>query len=625
MKRVLPTTLALLSGALLLFHGCGSSSNSTTACTPRAERSCSCPEQSSGTQVCADDGSSYGGCRCAGGSPDGTVIVNASAHNTVLGRPTDRSIAVSVLAASAGDSASVEWSATLDAAKTALVSPTSTAPVTSASGEPIVLEVTGLAADTQYFYRVVYTAKGGAAAPDALHSFRTQRAPGRSFSFGVQGDTHPERYSNKMFHPELFTLTMEQVRDRQPDLYFMLGDDFSAEKIIQDFKEANYGAGHKFYRAVEGSASYATYQSLPHPFLRTMLVDGEGAPQGYAQYRSMRESFLGVMANATALMLVNGNHEQAHSANLGGVFNNAAVWAADGRLKYYPLPGADGFYSGDERRMSPVNGYPTIAASDGLLRDYYAFTWGDALFVTVDPYWHSDAQSPDTPLYDGDKEQAWVATMGDEQYAWLKRTLEQSTAKWKFVFAHHVNGTGRGAAAVVPSSEWGGKLSDFQSKRPTWEKSIHQLLADTKVTVFFQGHDHIFSREVVDGVVYQSIPNPADNSYFAYNCDAYDPDTIRWQGAAGYGKYDPDYGVRLPNSGYVHVTVSAEVVRLDYVRTYRAIDLQTNPNGIFKGTEKNGEIAFSYSIPPQPGDGQAKDANMTCMGAAPPAGWVYNP
>ena len=70
----------------------------------------------------------------------------------------------------------------------------------------------------------------------------------------------------------------------------------------------------------------------------------------------------------------------------------------------------------------------SIAAQDGLLRDYYAFTWGDALFVTIDPYWHAD-EMPESTLYNGDATSAkdiWNATMGDAQYAWLKQTLDQA-------------------------------------------------------------------------------------------------------------------------------------------------------------------------------------------------------
>ncbi|HND12687.1 MAG TPA: metallophosphoesterase [Pseudomonadota bacterium] len=562
-----------------------------------------------------------------GTSPDGGIaeipLINPSLHNTVLGRPTDSSVAISVLADAAGDKMYIEYGTQIDAAGKTITDGKMSAAVASAKGEPMVMDLTGLGKDTKYYYRVHYQAGGSGDAADNIHTFRTQRAKGKAFRFGVQGDTHPERYNNKMFHSELFSLTMQQVRNRQPDLYFTLGDDFSSEKIIQDFKSANYPATYSFTRAVDGIAPYSSYQTLKNPFQNPMLVDGKSAPQGYAAYQDLRKQYFGIMANATALMLVNGNHEQAHLANIGGIFNNAAVWAADGRLKYYPLPAPGAFYTGDQSKLTAQNGYPTIAASDGLLRDYYAFTWGDALFVTIDPYWHSPTISPDSTLF-SDPEPKWGATLGDEQYQWLKKTLEGSDAKWKFVFAHHVNGNNRGGAGVVGVQEWGGEPG-FSTNRPTWAKPIHQLFADTKVTIFFQGHDHMYAREKVDGVIYQEVPNPGDNSYFAYNCDAYAPASISWQGPAGYGVYDPSYNVRLPNTGYIDVTVSADNVRVDYIRTYRPVDLQSNPNRAFKGTEQNGEVAFSYSVVPQATDSRPQDVTFTCMGAAPPATWVYNP
>jgi len=558
-----------------------------------------------------------------GGIDDGLTLINPSLHNTVLGRPTDRSVAISVLADTPGDKVFVEYGTELAADKLTIVGSTQSGALASANGEPIIIELSGLLKDSKYYYRVHYQAGGQGDAPDNIHSFRTQRAPGTTFHFGVQGDTHPERFKNKMFSADLFKLTMTEVQKRQPDLYFTLGDDFSIEKIIEDFKKQNFPAGHQFLRAVEGAAPPADYALLPKPFSQPMIVDGISAPQSNAAYLEMRQKYFGLMANATPLMLTNGNHEQAHLANLGGLFNNASVWAADARLKYYPLPAPDDFYSGDSAKLLAKNGYPALAALDGLLRDYYAFTWGDALFVTLDPYWHSEEVSPDSTLF-SDPEPKWGATLGDEQYAWLKKTLESSEAKYKFVFAHHINGNNRGAAQIVTVQEWGGEPG-FKENRPGWDKPIHQLFADTKVTIFFQGHDHIFARESVDGVVYQEVPNPGDNSYFPYNCDAYAPSSLSWTGPPGYGKYDPSESVRLPDTGFLDVTVGPDGVHVDYVRTYREVDLQTDPNDIFTGTEKNGEIAFSYSIPPKSSDTQPKDVAFTCPGASPPADWKFNP
>jgi hypothetical protein len=33
-------------------------------------------------------------------------------------------------------------------------------------------------------------------------------------------------------------------------------------------------------------------------------------------------------------------------------------------------------------------------------------------------------------------------------------------------------------------------------------------------------HDHVFARQELDGVVSRSVPNPADNTYTAFNDDA---------------------------------------------------------------------------------------------------------
>lgn len=158
-------------------------------------------------------------------------LIHPSLRNTLLGRPTKDSIAVSVLADTMGDGVKIEFGTQIAPdSKTILLSEYSELR-TSQSGEPIVVELEKLQPDTQYFYRLHFFPRGQTEQIDNIHSFRTQRAKGKPFRFAVQGDTHPERYRNKMFHQELFRLTMEQVRDHQPDLYFTLGDDFGKVAI----------------------------------------------------------------------------------------------------------------------------------------------------------------------------------------------------------------------------------------------------------------------------------------------------------------------------------------------------------------------------------------------------------
>ena len=55
---------------------------------------------------------------------------------------------------------------------------------------------------------------------------------------------------------------------------------------------------------------------------------------------------------------------------------------------------------------------------------YYAWEWGDALFVVIDPYWSSTV-CVDEPFGGGPKRtNLWEVTHGDAQYQWLKATLE---------------------------------------------------------------------------------------------------------------------------------------------------------------------------------------------------------
>jgi hypothetical protein len=89
-----------------------------------------------------------------------------------------------------------------------------------------------------------------------------------------------------------------------------------------------------------------------------------------------------------------------------------------------------------------------------LRRSYYSWTWGDALFVVLDPFWN---QTPDTSaasLGNGQDccqkgatqstsspnvQTDWSLTLGDAQYNWLQATLAGSTAKYKFVFSHVID------------------------------------------------------------------------------------------------------------------------------------------------------------------------------------------
>ena len=163
--------------------------------------------------------------------------------------------------------------------------------------------------------------------------------------------------------------------------------------------------------------------------------------------------------------------------------------------------------------------------------------------------------------------------------------LETSTAKYKFVFSHHVTGGatqyGRGGQLAAPYFEWGGYNADstwgWDIHRPAaegWTVPVHQLMVDNGVDIYFHGHDHIYSYELVDDIHYLECPKPDDTYY-------------DWSSPYDYGYSEDLYpeGVNIPNSGHIRVSVSPEQVFVEYVRSY------------LPGDGDNGIVAHSFTIP----------------------------
>ena len=86
-------------------------------------------------------------------------------------------------------------------------------------------------------------------------------------------------------------------------------------------------------------------------------------------------------------------------------------------------------------------------------------------------------------------------------------------------------GSGRGGVDECDLYEWGGRNKrgdwEFAQRRPGWELPVHQLMVKHGVTIFFQGHDHLYCQQQRDGIIYQEVPMPADHGYMAYNDDRY--------------------------------------------------------------------------------------------------------
>jgi hypothetical protein len=370
-------------------------------------------------------------------------------------------------------------------------------------GFPAVITIDGLDPGGRHAYQLFIRNDGSGEdlVPGPGGTIQTARAAGESFTFTVQGDSHPER-QGKQFDPTLYSRSLDAVGADRPDFHVLLGDDFSVDAL----------------KVVNAATVEARY--------------------------TLQVPFLGRIAHSVPLFLVNGNHEQAARYLLDGTPNNVAVWAQVSRNRVFPQPAPDHFYAGNDEDVPHI----------GLLRNYFAWTWGDALFVTIDPYWGSNVAVDNVFQGSTKRVDQWDITLGEAQYWWLRGVLERSGARWKFVFAHHVNGTGRGGAAIADRYEWGGRNArgvwEFDRRRSGWGQTIHQVLVANGVTAFFQGHDHLYAREELDGVIYQTVPEPADPTATLWNDDAY-------PGAVVHA-----------NTGYLRVNVTRSAVRVEYVKAY---------------------------------------------------------
>lgn len=437
----------------------------------------------------------------------------ACVANPILSRPTDKSITVRVVPKRA-----LHIYFEYGTASSIYTKQSETTLLTA--NTPLQTVLSSLVPNTRYYYRMRYKEAGSTLfLSGEEHTFYTQRSKGIAFSFTIEADPHP--YDKKGSHSLWYIAMRNQLKD-SADFMLDLGDTF--------------GDDHNPTTITSEELRQLHLDCLP---------------------------FFGTVAHSSPLFLCIGNHEgesgyyllQTPPNNLGV---NGTLW----RKYYYANPVPDEFYTGN----FAVEGYGI-----GAPENYFAWVWGDALFVVLDAYRGYTANA---------KPRNWDWTLGKDQYDWFKKTLETSMAKYKFVFTHHTLGETRGGVATAKFHEWGGYEADgktwgFTTSRPGWEMPIHQLMVKNGVSVFFQGHDHLFVKEELDGLVYQEVPMPDDSTYIIGTRDNGDAYT----------------GVIMDASGHLRVGVSSTVATVDYVRAWLPADESAQ--------HKNGEVAYSYSVLPK--------------------------
>ncbi len=294
------------------------------------------------------------------------------------------------------------------------------------------------------------------------------------------------------------------------------------------------------------------------------MTDKHRSQESAARQYASQRYHLGLVGQSAAVFLALGNRD---GETLDGRGNPAslAAWSRGMRTRFFANPMPDGFYAGN------ATPHPGV----GPLENYYAWSWGDALFVVLDPNWTS------LPTHGG--RLPWNMTLGDAQHAWLTRTLRASPARFKFLFIHQLTGSyhpsGRGGAEAARYHEWGGRDLDgrdgFSAHRPGWDLPIHRLLVATGVTAVFHGHDHFYARQELDGIIYQLVPQPAHRNERTQSADEY-----------GYRE-----GTFVPNAGYLRVRVTPDQATVEYVRS-------ATPEQEQRGIQ-NRSVAAAYTLAPK--------------------------
>jgi len=338
------------------------------------------------------------------------------------------------------------------------------------------LEITGLAPASRYYYRVI-AKQNGTIGWDVgpENTFMTRRPPGESFDFVVLADSHAG------------SLQMPDAALRESGFVTIE----NARQNMPDFAILGGDEG-----CTDGS------ESLYDAFIR------------YSRARTL----YGRLGSQASLFLVLGNHE--------------------GECSFYPEQMQNFSYE-TRQKFFPNPDHTTYEFAGGPKQNYYAWEWGDALFVCLDICFDT---GPISPLNVEPYGIAW--TLGLGQRIWLETVLASSDARWKFIFAHHIlasyrkNGYGRGGAAFAHEWEQG---------------EIHRMMRQYGAQIFFHSHDHVFADGLADGIHYTlcsmstglGVPNWASNPYFI---DAY------------------PYGFDV-SKGHIHVSVSPRSVWVEQIQS----------------------------------------------------------
>jgi hypothetical protein len=367
---------------------------------------------------------------------------------------------------------------------------TDAAPPTSPAPDIARWSIEGLAPGQRYDYEI-HAAEDDAENRDQplyVGSAVTARAPGSAFTFAILADTHIE------------------PRDPVPTGSTVIDDSYGIEESTLLSVAADVPADRPDFVVNLGDMLDFHVFGFNDP-----PPDSAWTRRGYLNYRRLLGDTLGQAAHFAVI----GNWDGENGCNSADEIERSRSQ----RLLYVPGPSPTTY---------PEGGSPS--------EDYYAFTWGDALFVvlnvmTYTPTCHLLGVDPGVP-------DDW--TLGPTQLAWLDQTLAGATAKWRFLFIHHAVG---GAAGDYENSAYG--RGGGQAAHVGEQAIVHAMMQKYGVQIFFYGHDHVFTDMIVDGIHY-TLPGSAG---------------APWK----FDASETGYVTSWPDSGHGRVRVNPDSVGVEFV------------------------------------------------------------
>jgi phosphodiesterase/alkaline phosphatase D-like protein len=173
--------------------------------------------------------------------------------------------------------------------------------------------------------------------------------------------------------------------------------------------------------------------------------------------------------------------------------------------------------------------------------DYYAFSWGDALYIILNIQTYSKPSQPnELPSLAEDVNRVTEWTLGKKQMSWFEATLKKASERFRFVCIHHPAGGNAGDAANTLYGRGGARAWNTGE-----QAEIHALMKKYYVQIFFYGHDHVFVDDVVDGIHY-ALPG---------SCGA------PWK----FTKKETGYDRFWPDSGHAQLDVTPEKATVSFI------------------------------------------------------------